>query len=243
MARTLRAYGVRQLEGAPRSRAVQAAARAIPDVILVLADQLLKEPAVLVTELRAHAATRDTPILVRLSADGRASADTLLMAGADRVLPDGPETAALAGALFKLSDVSVQQRAIRDVRRRLAPVAHPTLVHLAAAMQDVKTIMIAAESTGRCVAANDGFVTATAFSRDDILGHALWNFVHANGGRDLRANWDTLLVVGSFQGPCALRRKYAGPAPADVYVAAHVLRDIHLAAISSAPSRPSEDRR
>jgi len=137
----------------------------------------------------------------------------------------------------------MHQRAIRDVRRRLAALASPTLVQLATALQDVKTTMIAADSSGRCVAANDAFVTTTAFTRDDILGHAVWNFVQSNGGRDLRTNWATLLVVGSFQGQCALRRRYAGPAPADVYVAAHVLRDIHVVAISSAPARPSEDPR
>jgi PAS domain-containing protein len=236
LARTLRAYGVRQIDSAPRARALAAAARIVPDVILIVADEHLKEPTTLVTELRASAAVRDTPVLVRLSRGGRATSDALLMAGADKVLVDGPESAALAGTLFRLADVSPPHRAIRDVRRRLAPLPNPTIVQLAAAMQDMKTMTIAADARGRCMAMNDGVVTATAFARDDIIGRAIWDILQPGNGRDVRTSWETLRVVGSFQGTCLLMRKYSAAVPVEVYIAAHVLRDVHVAAISSALS-------
>jgi PAS domain-containing protein len=232
--RTLRAYGVRQLEGSPRARVMQTAARIVPDVILVIADQQLKEPATLITELRTSTTTRDTPIIVRLAAAGRATSDTLMMAGADRVLSEGPESGALAGTLFRLAEITSQQRAIREVRRALAPLPNPTLMQLASAIQHSKTTMVAADSSGQCIAMNDGFVTATAFSRDDVFGQPIWDFLQGGNGRDLRANWGTFLVVGTFQGSCMLRRKYSSPAPADVHVAAHLLRNIHVAAIQPA---------
>ena len=229
--RTLRGYGVRRVEGAPRVRAVEAAARIVPDVILIVADQQMKEPVTLVTELRANPRTRETPIVVRLAPNGRTTSDALLMAGADRVLNDGPESAALTGALFRVADVSPERRAIRDVRRRLGAVGAPTLMQLADALQESLLALVATDSSGRCAALNDPLVAATAFARDDVIGRPLWEILEAGGGRDLRTNWTTFLLVGTFQSRCALRRKYSSPAPAEVYLSAHVVRDLHVAVI------------
>jgi PAS domain-containing protein len=229
--RALRAYGVRQLESSTRARLGDAAARVIPDVVLVIADQQLKEPAALIAQLRAAAATRDTPIVVQLAAGGRATSDALLMAGADRVLTEGPESAALAGTLFRLSDVTPERRAIRELRRALASQVAPTIVQLGYAMQQLHAMMIAVNAKGTCVAVNDALLNATAFSRDDIIGHPLWDVIQTGNGRDLRGHWSTLQVVGTLQGPCTLARKYGGAAPAEVYVSAQILPDVHIAAV------------
>jgi len=229
--RSLRGYGVRRVEGAPRARAVEAAARIVPDVILIVADPQMKEPAALVAELRASPRTREAPIVVRLAAGGRATSDALLMAGADRVLNDGSQSAALTGALFRVADVSPDLRAIRDVRRRVAATTSPTLTQLAEALQASALSLIAVDSSGRCAAMNDRIITATAFGRDDVLGRPLWELLEPGGGRDLRTSWSTFLLVGTFQSRCALRRKYSKSAPAEVYLSGHVLRDLHVAVI------------
>jgi PAS domain-containing protein len=234
LVRTLRGYGVRRVEGTPRVRAVEAAARIVPDVILIIADQQMKEPAALVTELRASPRTREAPIVVRLAAGGRATSDALLMAGADRVLNDGPEAAALTGALLRVADISPERRAVRDVRRHLAVVGAPTLTHLAEALQESTVALLAIDDSGCCAAVNDPFIAATAFSRDDVIGRPLWEIVEAGSGRDLRANWETFLLVGTFQSRCSLHRKYSAPAPAEIYVSAQVLRDLHVAVIRPA---------
>ena len=229
--RSLRGYGVRRVEGAPRARTVEAAARIVPDVILIVADAQMKEPVALVTELRASPRTREAPIVVRLAVGARATSDALLRAGADRVLNDGPESAALTGALFRVADVSPELRAIRDVRRRVAATSTPTLTQLADALQASMLALVATDSAGCCAAMNDPLITATAFGRDDVLGRPLWELIEPGGGRDLRTSWATFLLVGAFQSRCALRRKYSASAPAEVYLSAHVLRDLHVAVI------------
>lgn len=243
MVRTLRGYGVRRVEGAPRARVIDAAMRLVPDVILVVADQQLKEPVALIADLRASARTREVPIVVRLASGGRATSDSLLMAGADRVLNEGPESAALAGALVRLADVSPERRAIRDLRRRLATLGSPTLAQLAAVLQDATLALVAADSSGSCAAMNDALVAATAFGRDDVLGRPLWTLVDTANGRDLRSSWTTFLLVGVYRSRCTLRRKYSGPAPAEIYLSAHVLPDLHVGVIRPGlePSRPSAD--
>lgn len=232
--RMLRGYGVRRIEGAPRVRAVQTAARVVPDVVLIVADQQMKGPVALVTELRANPRTRESPIVVRLAAGGHATSDALLVAGADRVFNDGPDSAALTSALFRIADVNPEGRAVRDVRRRIAAAVAPTLTQLAEALQESTLALVAADSSGRCAALNDSLVAATAFARDDVIGRPLWDILETGGGRDLRAGWTTFLVVGTFQSRCLLRRKYASPAPAEVYLSAHVVGDLHVAAIRPA---------
>ncbi|HZT75399.1 MAG TPA: PAS domain-containing protein [Vicinamibacterales bacterium] len=235
--RSLRGYGVRRVEGAPRARAVEAAARCVPDVILIVADQQMKDPVALVTELRASPRTREAPIVVRLGPGGRSTSDGLLVAGADRVLNDGPESAALTGALLSVADVSPDRRAIRNVRRRVAAQRAPTLTQLADALQDSMLALLAADSSGRCAAMNDPLVAATAFARDDVIGRPLWEILEPGNGRDLRTSWATFLVVGTLQSRCALKRKYSAPAPAEVYLSAHVLRDLHVAVIRPVTTR------
>jgi len=244
LVRTLRGYGVRRVESAPRLRTVEAAARIVPDVILIVADQQMKEPVALVTELRSSPRTREAPIVVRLSTGGRATSDALLMAGADRVVNDGPEAASLTGALFRVADISPERRVVRDVRRRLAAFGAPTLTQLAEALQESTVALIATDASGCCVALNDPLVAATAFSRDDVIGRPLWEIVEAGGGRDLRTSWSTFLLVGTFHSRCALRRKYSAPAPAEIYLSAHLARDFHVAVIQpgTAPSGYSADR-
>jgi len=237
--RTLRGYGVRRVESTPRVGAVEAAARIVPDVILIVVDQQMKEPVALVTELRANPRTREAPIVVRLATSGRTTSDALLVAGADRVLNDGLESAALTGALFRVADVSPERRAIREVRRRLGIVCTPTLTQLADALQESTLALVAADSSGRCAALNDPLVTATAFARDDVIGRPLWEILEAGGGRDLRVSWTTFLLIGTFQSRCALRRKYSSPAPAEVYLSAHVARGLHVAAIRPGTSPQS----
>ena len=246
LVRTLRGYGVRRVEGSPRVRTLEAAARIVPDVILIVADQQLKEPVQLVAELRASPRTREAPIVVQLGVGGHATSDALLVAGADRVLNDGSESALLPGVLFHVADVSPDRRAIRDVRRRIASVGAPTLMQLAEALQESMAPLVGADASGRCAAMNDALVAATAFSRDDVIGRPLWEIVEAGTGRDLRANWSTFLLVGTFQSRCLLRRKYAEPAPAELYLSAHVVRDLHVAVIrlvAQAPAEPSAGRR
>lgn len=242
--RTLHGYGVRRVDAAPCARLIDTASRLVPDVILVVADPQMKDPVALIAELRASPRTREVPVVVRLGPGGRATSDALLMAGADRVLNDGPESAALAGALVRLADVSPERRAVRELRRRLAAVTAPTLTQLAAALQDAHHALVAADSSGRCAALNDPLIAATAFGRDDVIGHPLWALVDTSAGRDLRTSWTTFLLVGTYHSRCALRRKYTGPAPAEIYLSAHVLHDLHVAVIrpGTAPSPPFADR-
>ncbi len=229
--RVLRGLGLRRVEAAPRDGAIDAAALTVPDGIVVIADRQLRDPVALVGQLRADPRTRESPLLVRLSIGGRATGDALLMAGADRVLSDGPDWSLLASALLHLADIAVERRAVRDLRRRLAPIAAPTLAHVADALQLMAVPLFGVDPSGRCTAMNDALVAATGFSRGDVIGRPIWDIVAPGGGRDLRSSWPTFVLVGSLHGRCALQRKAQPATSAVIYMSAHVTRDVHAAAI------------
>jgi PAS domain S-box-containing protein len=104
---------------------------------------------------------------------------------------------------------------------------------LASALQQFKVCMLALESSGRCVAANQMTTALTGLSREEIVGKCLWDIVLTGAGRDLRTNWSTV-VVGALNGPCALRRRDGGSVAAEMYVAAAILPELHVAAIQTA---------
>jgi PAS domain-containing protein len=172
----------------------------------------------------------------------------LLSAGAERVLPATSEPLTLINTIIRLSDVPEPCRALRELRRSLAPMRLRTTdqrtdasagrvraAQLAAALQPFKISMLAAESNGTCLAVNHAVSAATGLTRDDIVGKQLWDVVLPGTGRDLRVSWSTFLAIGALAGACALRRRDGGSAAAHMYAAAFVLPDLHVAAVQTAP--------
>src|SRR5256712_11478543 len=93
--------------------------------------------------------------------------------------------------------------------------------------------LLGAKPPGLCVAANAPTTAVTGLSREEIVGKRLWDVVLPGTGRDLRTNWSTVLVVGALNGPCALRRRDGGSVAAEMYAAACILPDLHVAAIQT----------
>jgi PAS domain S-box-containing protein len=247
LAQTVRLYGVRQVQIATDAQAVAAAARIVPDVILISADRHPDSQTATIRELRSNLITRHTPIVARVVEPSQSIADTLRSAGADRVVVATSENVTLINTIIRLSDVPAPCRALRELRRSLAAIRQraidqPTdaaavrvrIAQLAAALHQFKVCMLAAEPGGRCVAANHATTAVTGFSREEIVGNSLWDVVLPGAGRDLRANWSTVAIVGALVGPCALRRRDGGSIAAELYAAAAVLPEIHVAAIQTA---------
>jgi PAS domain S-box-containing protein len=246
LAQTVRLYGVRHVHTAPNAQACASAARIIPDVILIASEQQTERSAAIIRDLRADLVMRHTPIVARVSDPSETVSDSMRTAGADRVLVATSEAAALINTIIRLSDVPAPCRALRELRRSLTAIRQRTIdqrtdasaarvrtAQLASAIQQFKVCMIAAESTGTCVAANQFTTVITGLTRDEIVGKRVWDVVLPGTGRDLRTNWSTVLVVGAINGPCALRRRGGGSMAAQMYAAAAILPDLHVAAIET----------
>jgi PAS domain S-box-containing protein len=133
---------------------------------------------------------------------------------------------------LRRSLTAIRQRAV-DQGADAAAIRVRT-AQLASALQQFKVCMLAVESSGRCVAANHSASAVTGLSRDQIVGTCVWDIVLPGTGRDLRTNWSTVVVVGALNGPCALRRCDGDSVAAEMYAAAAVLPELHVAAIQAA---------
>jgi len=246
LAQTVRLYGVRNVQTVAGAQACAAAARMIPDVIIVASDQQTEKSAGVIRDLRTDLVTRHTPIVARVAEPSQTATDALRVAGADRVVVATSEASTLINTIIRLSDVPAPCRSLRELRRSLTVIRQRTIdqrtdmsaarvrtAQLASALQQFKVCMLAAESTGLCVAANATTTAVTGLSREEIVGKRLWDVVLPGTGRDLRTNWSTVLVVGALNGPCALRRRDGGSVAAEMYAAACILPDLHVAAIQT----------
>jgi len=246
LAQTVRLYGVRHVQTVSSAQACAAAARIIPDVIMIAADQHAEKSAAVIRDLRADLVTRHTPIVARVAEPSQSITDAMRTAGADRVVVATSEASTLINTIIRLSDVPEACRALRELRRSLTAIRQRTIdqrtdasaarvrtAQLSSALQQFKVCMIAAESNGVCVAANHFTTAVTGLSREEIVGKRLWDVVLPGTGRDLRTNWSTVLVVGALNGPCALRRRDGGSVAAEMYAAAAILPDLHVAAIQT----------
>jgi PAS domain-containing protein len=243
-------YGVRQVQTAAVVQAAAAAARVVPDVILISADRDADTQTATIRDLRSNLITRHTPIVARVVEPSQSIADALRSAGADRVVVATSENVTLINTIIRLSDVPAACRALRELRRSLTAIRQRATVdvvqrtdaaavrtrvaQLAAALHQFKVCMLAAEPSGKCVAANHATTAVTGLSREEIVGNCLWDVVLPGAGRDLRANWPTVAIVGALNGPCALRRRDGGSIAAEMYAAAAVLPELHVAAIQTA---------
>jgi PAS domain S-box-containing protein len=245
LAHTVRLYGVRQVQTAADAQAAATASRIIPDVIVISAGQHPDKQAATIRDLRSNLITRHTPIVARVVEPSQSLTESLRSAGADRVVVATSENSTLINTIIRLSDVPAPCRALRELRRSLTAIRQRTAdqrtdaaavrvrtAQLASALQQFKVCMLALESSGRCVAANQMTTALTGLSREEIVGKCLWDIVLTGAGRDLRTNWST--VVGALNGPCALRRRDGGSVAAEMYVAAAILPELHVAAIQTA---------
>ena len=244
---TMRLYGVRHLESVTEPLAVATAARMIPDVIIIGADQHVDNAAALIRNLRAELVTRHTPIVARVGAASQTSADSLRNAGADRVVLATSESATLINTVIRLSDVDGPCRSLRELRRSLAGIRQRAIdnrtdasavrvrvAQLSSALQQFRLCMLAAESNGICVAANATTTAVTGLPREEIVGKPLWEIVRSTTSRDLRTSWSTIPVVGAFSGPCLIGRRDGSTLQADMCAAAAILPNLHALAVQTA---------
>jgi len=237
---------VRQVRTAADGHATAAAARIVPDVIVISTDRSPDTQTATIRDLRSNPITRHTPIVARVVAPSQTIIDSLRSAGADRVVVAATENATLISTIIRLSDVPAACRALRELRRSLIAVRQRAVdqtadagalrlrtAQLSAALEQFKVCLLAVEPGGRCVAANHATTVVTGVTREEIVGNCIWDVVLPGAGRDLRDSWFTVPIAGTLNGPCALRRRDGGTIAAEMYAAAAVLPDLHVVAIQT----------
>jgi PAS domain-containing protein len=100
-------------------------------------------------------------------------------------------------------------------------------------LQGGPLIILAADDSGRYIAANDALCQLTGYSQDELLDMHIWDLsITRNVEKDQRT-WRHFLRDGGFIGECHLRRKTDEPIKLPCIAVAHVIPGLHVATMAS----------
>jgi PAS domain-containing protein len=136
-----------------------------------------------------------------------------------------------------LEDVIAMRHALAYIREQTlleSDMAIRDLARLAISqLQHCPLIILAADDTGRYIAANDAICTLTGYSQDELLDMHIWDLsVTRNVEKDQRT-WRHFLRDGGFVGEYHLRRKTEAPIKVPYIAVAHVIPGLHVATMAS----------
>lgn len=162
------------------------------------------------------------------------------------IMPVGRHRAPVERRL--VSGIGVPAEDLFPVRHALAYLREQTPVEAAVAMRDRlrqaisqlehgPLIILAADDSGRYLAASDALSTLTGYSQDELLEMHVWDLsTTRNIEKDLRT-WRQFLRVGGFVGEYHLRRKTDETIKIPCIAVADVVPGLHVAAMASRRAR------
>jgi PAS domain S-box-containing protein len=162
------------------------------------------------------------------------------------ILPVGRHRAPVERRL--VSGIGVPTEDLFPMRHALAYLREQTPVEAAAAMRDRlrqaiaqlehgPVIILAADDSGRYIAASDALCALTGYSQNELLDMYVWDLsITRNIEKDLRT-WRQFLRVGGFVGEYHLRRKTDETITIPCIAVAHVVPGLHVAAMASRRAR------
>ena len=142
-----------------------------------------------------------------------------------------------------VSGIGVPPEDLNTMRHALAYIREQTPLGSAVALRDRvrqvishlqhgPLIILAANDSGRYIAANDALCALTGYSQDELLDMYIWELsIRRNIEKDQRT-WRQFLSAGGFVGKYHLRRKTDEPIKIPCIAVAHVIPGLHVAAMA-----------
>jgi PAS domain S-box-containing protein len=119
------------------------------------------------------------------------------------------------------------------LRRRLRGLPHPTmLATLQQSLDDLPVAALAADNTGRYVAANREAVALTGFSRDDLLRMTVKELTPAMRQDTAAALWERFISSGTQAGDYVLLRKDGSAVGVHYAAYASVAPGVHISILT-----------
>jgi PAS domain-containing protein len=147
------------------------------------------------------------------------------------------------GVSLPIEGLVEMRHALAYIREQAQPgsaaTAHDMARHAMADLQRCAGISIlAADDSGRFIAANDALCQLTGYTPDELLGMSIWELAdhHELPSLEQRVErgqrmWRRFLRDGGFDGESLLRRKTGEMIGIRCLAAAHVFRGMHVATI------------
>ena len=90
-------------------------------------------------------------------------------------------------------------------------------------------VILAADDSGRCVAANEATCALTGHSERELLDMHVWDLSIAPSTARHQRMWRRFIRAGGFVGEYHLRRKAGAPIRVPCMAAAHIIKGMHVA--------------
>jgi len=124
---------------------------------------------------------------------------------------------------------------ILHLRRRLRGLPHSTLIQtLQELLDDFRVSVLAADNTGRYVAANTSATTLTGYSRDELLTMSVRDLTPAMRHDSAGELWNRFIQAGSQAGDYVLVRKDGTPVSVHYTAYASVAPGVHISLLTRA---------
>jgi PAS domain S-box-containing protein len=162
------------------------------------------------------------------------------------IIPVGQHRAPVERRL--VSGIGVPTEDLFPMRHALAYLREQTPVESAVAMRDRlrhaisqlehgPLIILAADESGRYIAASDALCALTGYSQDELLDMHVWDLSLTRNIEKGQRTWRQFLRAGGFVGEYRLRRKTDDPIKIPCIAVAHVVPGLHVAAMASRRAR------
>jgi PAS domain S-box-containing protein len=143
-----------------------------------------------------------------------------------------------AGVSLPLEGVVEMHHALAYIRDQARPGSAAAMLdmarHAIADLQHCPRISIlAADDSGRFIAANDAVCRLTGYAGDELLDMSIWDLSPGQNVEKGRRFWRHFLRDGGFDGEYRLRRKTGEPIEIRCLAAAHVLPGMHVGTLAS----------
>jgi PAS domain S-box-containing protein len=144
-----------------------------------------------------------------------------------------------------IARVSLPHEGVVEMRHALAYVRDQAQRRSAMAMRDLarhaiadlqrcpRIAILAADDSGRYIAANDAACDLTGYSQDEMLDMSIWDLSPKRNVEKGQLMWRHFLRDGGFDGEYHLRRKTGELIGIRCIAAAHVLPGMHVATMAS----------
>jgi PAS domain S-box-containing protein len=235
--------GHRVVEAADAVRAITAARRCVPDLLIIDAVLPQLDGAQVATQLTENPDTADVSVMLVASARAEADASPSTGVVAASIGDVTREMAALLSRRTAASDgIVTLRRALADVRAAAsqalgddgAATATARAGQIANSVEESVISVLVADDEARYLDANAAACALSGYSREELLGMTIWDLTPEQRVPQDRRLWDRFKRDGRFEGSYRIRRRTGETVTIRCAASANVSPGLHVSALAPA---------
>jgi PAS domain S-box-containing protein len=236
--------GYRAYAAGDGRQAARFVTRLLPDVVVM---QMDPDALDVLMRLREDASAADIPVVVLMESLKSADAPRVRALGGVPLAPDVTDIHALVGEVDTLVVVAARGRRalkrrlldLRELARFYSPDAEGK-AQLRRLIDQLQVAIFAVDEQGHCIAASEGLVTLTGYSRLQLLSRSVFQIGFVPGHVS-DTQWRRFLVNRQSPGMTTITTQAGEDVAVHAASVAEILPGVHVAAFAAADARAPRD--